>query len=93
MANEKQKPNMHIKTETIDLPDTKKEAHSIKLSRQETNVLTLAAGGKTYPEISKLLRMSEDTAREHVDRVRYKLDAVNKTHAVAVAMSLGLIKL
>jgi DNA-binding CsgD family transcriptional regulator len=64
-----------------------------KLTSREIEVMTWAARGKTYGEISVLLSIGKDTAKDHMEHARSKLKAKNKTHAIAIAMSLGLIKL
>ena len=62
------------------------------LSQRETEILTWSARGKTYPEISIILSIAEDTIKTYVERASKKLNATNKTHAVAVAVARGLIK-
>ena len=64
-----------------------------KLSARELEVLLWVARGKTYAEISELLAMAEDTAKDHVARASKKLNTKNKTHTVALAISHGYIKL
>jgi DNA-binding CsgD family transcriptional regulator len=63
------------------------------LSEREVEILTWSAHGKTYSEISIMLSISEDTVKDHLERVGRKLNTTNKTHTVAVALSRGLIKL
>ncbi|MDR3560883.1 MAG: LuxR C-terminal-related transcriptional regulator [Negativicutes bacterium] len=62
-----------------------------KLSVRELEVLTWAARGKTFPEISMLLSIKEDTVKFHIEQAGRKLNTSNKTHTVAVAVALGLI--
>jgi DNA-binding CsgD family transcriptional regulator len=64
-----------------------------KLTSREIEIITWAARGKTYGEISVLLSISKDTAKDHMEHARSKLKAKNKTHAIAIALSSGLIKL
>jgi DNA-binding CsgD family transcriptional regulator len=66
---------------------------STQITPRETEVLMWAARGKTSWEIATLLSISEDTARQHVKSVCRKFGVSNKTHAVAYAISEGLIKL
>jgi len=63
------------------------------LTKREIECLTLAAQGKTHREIGALLGRSATTVRFHLDRAIEKLDAVNKVHAVAIASSLGLVRI
>jgi len=62
-----------------------------KLTPREIEVMTLTAKGKTRGEISRILSLSEETVKDYIARACRKLDAVNKTHAVALAVMLGLI--
>ena len=62
------------------------------LSQREVEVLTLSAKGKTYADISMILRMSESTVKDHIERIGQKLGTTNKTHSVAMAVASGLIK-
>lgn len=61
------------------------------LSPREKEVLTLSALGKTYAEIANMLFMSDNAVKDHLERIRRKLNTGNKTHSVAIAISLGLI--
>jgi LuxR family transcriptional regulator, quorum-sensing system regulator BjaR1 len=51
----------------------------------------LVADGKTDWKISVILTISEATARFHVDNARRKLDAVNRTQAVARLVAARLV--
>jgi LuxR family transcriptional regulator, quorum-sensing system regulator SdiA len=61
------------------------------LSRREIECLTWSARGKTVEEIAVILDLSAETVRVYLKRVNQKLDAVNRSHAVAKALSLGMI--
>jgi DNA-binding CsgD family transcriptional regulator len=62
------------------------------LTPREIEVMTLTAMGKTRIEVAAILFLSEETIKSHIERVRRKLNATNKTHAIAIAMTLGLIE-
>ncbi|MEW6184986.1 MAG: helix-turn-helix transcriptional regulator [Thermodesulfobacteriota bacterium] len=49
--------------------------------------------GKSNCDISKILNISERTVKFHMDRIMKKLDAMNRTHAVAIFLREGLIKI
>lgn len=66
-----------------------KESQS--LSRRELECLTWSARGKTVEDIAVILDLSADTVRVYLKRVNQKLDAVNRSHAVAKAICLGMI--
>jgi DNA-binding CsgD family transcriptional regulator len=63
------------------------------LSPREREILQWLTHGKSTWDISVILRISERTVKFHIDNVMKKLDAVNRTHAVAIALREGLIEL
>lgn len=62
------------------------------LTPREIEILEWTALGKTCFEIAILLTLSEETVRIHVKNCCKKLNASNKAHAVALALSCGAIK-
>lgn len=64
---------------------------SCALSPRETDVLTLIALGRSRAQAADALSISEHTLRVYVESARHKLSAANTTHAVARALTLGLI--
>lgn len=56
------------------------------LSRRESEILTLLAGGLTGEEIAKRLVLSPETVRTHIRNAMEKLDARTRTEAVVVAL-------
>lgn len=63
-----------------------RSTRSNKLSPREFDCLLWAGEGKTDWEISVILGISRPTVAKHIASAREKLDAVNKTHAIAIAM-------
>ncbi|MRV71663.1 LuxR family transcriptional regulator [Duganella sp. FT92W] len=61
------------------------------LTAREIECLHWAACGKTEDEIAQIIQRSHDTARFHLRNAVAKLNASNRTHAVAIACSRGLI--
>ena len=61
------------------------------LSPREVDALTLLAIGYSRAQVAETLRISEHTLRVYIESARFKLGALNTTHAVARAMSRGLI--
>ena len=61
------------------------------ISNRELDCLRLTADGKTSEEIAELLGLSPHTATQYLGAAAAKLDAVNRTHAVAKALRSGLI--
>jgi len=64
-----------------------------ELTAREREVLRWVAGGKTSWEVSVILKISERTVKFHLVEASRKLNAVNRTSAVAKALARGLIKL
>jgi len=63
------------------------------LSMRELEVLRLAAAGGANKTIGRQLGISEDTVKSHMRSVLSKLDANDRTHAVAIAVRRGIIGL
>ncbi|MEP3346549.1 MAG: LuxR family transcriptional regulator [Litoreibacter sp.] len=61
------------------------------LSPREKDTLTLLATGANRANIAEKLKISESTLRVYIESARFKLGAGNTTHAVALALSFGLI--
>ena len=61
------------------------------LTPREKEVLLWTAEGKTAWDISQILNISERTVVFHLQNTAEKLNVCNRTHAVARALSLGLI--
>jgi DNA-binding CsgD family transcriptional regulator len=62
------------------------------ISRRELECLKLTANGCTSEEIARLLKLSVHTANQYLTQSAQKLNAVNRTQAVAKALRLGLIE-
>jgi DNA-binding CsgD family transcriptional regulator len=61
------------------------------MSARELQCLRLTAEGKTSDEIAAALGLSIHTANQYMTMTAQKLNAVNRMHAVAKALRLGLI--
>ncbi len=64
-----------------------------KITARESEVLRWVANGKSAWEIGEILHITKRTVDEHVQTAVRKLGAANRTHAVALALRDGLIKL
>ncbi len=69
----------------------KENRQSNPLSQREMDCLRLAMLGKTSSEIGGLLGLSEHTVSQHLASATRKLNAANRTHAVALAAQLGYL--
>ena len=61
------------------------------LTPRELAVLRLASLGKPAKEIAKYLKLGEETVRTHATKAQTKLNARNRTHAVAEAIRQHLL--
>jgi DNA-binding CsgD family transcriptional regulator len=61
------------------------------LSERELEVLALLASGKTNSEVARDLYVSVGTVKSHTGNIYRKLDARNRTEALARARELGIL--
>ncbi|WP_299192251.1 LuxR family transcriptional regulator [uncultured Litoreibacter sp.] len=61
------------------------------LSPREKDTLTLLALGHNRAGVAEALQISENTLRVYIESARFKLGASNTVHAVAMAVTYGLI--
>ena len=64
-----------------------------QLTRRELEVLEQMAGGNRNREIAAKLFVAEGTVKIHVKNILQKLGATDRTHAVAIAVRRGIIRL
>ncbi len=85
---------MHIFTKVIrdsHFEDQIEVVGCVKLTPRELECLRWASAGKTSGEISTILDRSLETVRLHIKNAIAKLDATNRSQAVAKAVHMGLI--
>jgi len=63
----------------------------LELSERERDVLRWTAAGKTSSETGMIMGISARTVNYHMTSILFKLNAVNKTHAVVKAVMLDLL--
>jgi DNA-binding NarL/FixJ family response regulator len=63
------------------------------LTRREVDVLQKMAGGNRNRDIAEQLFISEETVKGHVKHIMEKLNASDRTEAVAIAVRRGIIHL
>jgi len=61
------------------------------LSPRELSAMTFLAKGFSRAQAADALKISEHTLRVYIEAARHKLGAMNTTHAVARALSTGII--
>lgn len=84
-------PHLYQALERIVCTDRQKKVPA--LSVREREVLKWVALGKTTWETSVIMNIGERTVKFHVYNLMKKLNAVTRTHAVALASDLGLVDL
>lgn len=62
-----------------------------RLTQREREVVAWAAQGKSAWEIGEILHVTQRTAEQHLANAAHKLGAVNRTHAVAIAIRNKII--
>ncbi|HBM57665.1 autoinducer binding domain-containing protein [Salipiger marinus] len=75
----------------LDLEPGRRPEAAQPLSPREIEALTLLAVGYSRAQVAETLAISEHTLRVYVESARFKLGAMNTVHAVARALSRGLI--
>jgi DNA-binding CsgD family transcriptional regulator len=68
-----------------------REPEKAPISDREHECLRWAAAGKTTAEVAAILGLSQETVRVYFKRVMRKLDATNRTQAVARAFGAGYL--
>jgi DNA-binding NarL/FixJ family response regulator len=63
------------------------------LSEREVEVLRCIARGAANKEVAFQLHISEETVKVHMKHILDKLAATDRTHAVTIALSRGIIEL
>ena len=71
----------------------KKEPHPPTLTERQRQILEHTINGLSADQISKRMNLSSFTVNEHLDAVKRKLGAANRTEAVAIALKKHLLKI
>lgn len=65
--------------------------HSLELSQHDLTLLRCASNGMVDKSIANTLRCEADHVHQQWRRIRRLLGANDRSHAVAIALSLGII--
>ena len=76
-----------------DAPHSPETGQRSVLTAREREVLAWVAQGKSAWEIGEILDIAKRTVDEHAQTAVRKLGAVNRTHAVAIAVRERLIEI
>jgi len=80
-----------VNQKALEIEKGSDETAMQNLSPREVDALTLLAMGYSRGQAAESLSISEHTLRVYIESARFKLSAMNTTHAVARGLSLGLI--
>jgi len=81
----------YFNRKALEFEPERKGEQSRALSPREIDAMTLLAMGYSRAQVADTLSISEHTLRVYIESARFKLGAHNTTHAVARALSCGLI--
>ncbi len=81
----------YFNQKALDLEPGRTPEPAPTLSPREVEAMTMLAIGYSRAQAADTLSISEHTLRVYVESARFKLGAMNTTHAVARALSRGLI--
>ncbi len=81
----------YFNEKALALEPDRAPGQSRALSPREIDAMTLIAVGYSRAQVADTLSISEHTLRVYIESARYKLGALNTTHAVARALSRGMI--
>ncbi|MCX7567207.1 autoinducer binding domain-containing protein [Sulfitobacter sp. F26169L] len=81
----------YFNEKALEFEPERQPEQSQSLSPREVDAMTLLAIGYSRAQVANSLSISEHTLRVYIESARFKLGALNTTHAVARAMSRGLI--
>lgn len=81
----------YLNEKALELEPSRTPDLAQSLSPREVDAMTLLAIGYSRAQVADKLSISEHTVRVYIESARFKLGALNTTHAVARALSRGLI--
>ena len=81
----------YLNKKALEFEPNRTPEQSQSLSPREIDAMTLLAIGYSRAQVANTLSISEHTLRVYIESARFKLGAMNTTHAVARALSRGLI--
>lgn len=81
----------YVNQKALDLEQGLQPKTIVTLSPRETDALTLLSKGLNRAQAADRLTISEHTLRVYIESARFKLSAMNTTHAVAKALAQGLL--
>lgn len=83
----------YVNQKALEIERGSDTAEFVHLSPRETDALTMLGLGYSRAQAADSLSISEHTLRVYIESARFKLAAMNTTHAVALALNHGLLRL
>lgn len=83
----------YVNQKALEIELGTSQAEFVSLSPRETDALTLLALGLSRAQAADNLSISKHTLRVYIESARFKLAAMNTTHAVARALNHGLLRI
>jgi len=83
----------YVNQKALEIERGTDHADIVSLSPRETDALTMLALGYSRAQASDALSISEHTLRVYIESARFKLAAMNTTHAVARALNQGILRI
>jgi len=84
-------PAHYMNEKALELEGGPNQGPVRALSPREKDALTLLALGNNRAGVAEALNISENTLRVYIESARFKMGATNTVHAVATALTHGLI--
>lgn len=81
----------YLNEKALEFEPDRQPDQAQSLSPREVDAMTLLAIGYSRAQVAQTLSISEHTLRVYIESARFKLGALNTTHAVARALTRGLI--
>jgi DNA-binding NarL/FixJ family response regulator len=86
-------PVVQEKASLVPMLPSEQVCDLLGVTAREIEVLRYVMAGYGNKEIARLLGVSEDTVRNHLTNLNKRLQTRDRTHAVVVALSLGILSL
>jgi len=81
----------YFNQKALEFEPERQQEQAQSLSPREIDAMTYLAMGYSRAQVANTLSISEHTLRVYIESARFKLGAMNTTHAVARALARGLI--
>jgi DNA-binding CsgD family transcriptional regulator len=83
-------PHLHRAFNQL-LNKEEKKTRPVSLTGRERAILLWLKEGKSTWDVSRILGISQDTVKFHLQNIYHKLNTTNRSHAIAVALGNKLI--